>query len=99
MTKNEEKLKELGYEDSDILIFSNPYYDGALIHVRDGKAVYDFDLMVQALMEECDMTDIDAIDFISYNAIRSLPYYPNAPIIEYNDEDDLEDISWLGEFE
>lgn len=87
MTKNEEKLKELGYEDAEILIFDNPYFDGALIDVRDGRAVYDFDLMVEALMLEDNISAIDSIEFIEYNTIRSLPYYPNAPIIEYSDEE------------
>lgn len=85
MTKNEEKLKELGYEEAEFLIFTNPYFDGALIDVRDGKAVYDYDLMVEALMLEDGISCTESIEFIDYNTIRSLSYYPNSPIVQYND--------------
>jgi len=41
----EEKLVENGYED--VIIFSGDSYDDALIGVSsDGRAIYDFDLMV-----------------------------------------------------
>jgi uncharacterized protein (DUF1015 family) len=44
--------------------------------------IYDFDLMVQHLMETDSMTEEDAIEFIEYNTIRACPYFgDNAPII------------------
>lgn len=92
---NEEKLMELGYEGSEILLFVNPSFEGALIDIENGKAVYDYGLMVEALAKEYAKEDgiseddvyTDAIEWIEYNAIRSLPYYPNSPIIKYFDED------------
>lgn len=73
-------IEEYGYED--IVIFSNPSYASAFIGIsEDNRAVYDFNLMVEFLMEEQGWSDIEAIDFIEYNSIRNLPYYENSPIV------------------
>ena len=79
----EEKLLDNGYED--IIIFSGDSYDDALIGVsEDGRAIYDFDLMVEWLMEQDHITSTEAIEWIEYNTIRSLPYVGDrAPIIMY----------------
>lgn len=79
----EERVLDAGYED--ILLFSNFSYDDALIGVTDdGRAVYDFDKMVDWLMETEGWTSDDAIEWIEYNTIRSLPYMgPKAPIVMY----------------
>ena len=77
----EETLLEWGYED--VVIFYNPSYDDALIGVTtDNRAVYDYDLMVNWLIKhegfECD----EAVEWIEYNTIGSLPYGGEAgPII------------------
>ena len=76
-------IEDYGYED--VLIFENPSYDDAFIGVsEDNRAVYDYDKMVLYLMDKDKMTAEDAVDFISYNTIRSLPYYENSPIIVYS---------------
>lgn len=75
-----EDLLSLGYDG--VVIFENPSYVDAFIGVTiNNQAVYDFDKMVRCLMEEDSMTEEEAIEFIEYNTIRSLPYYDNAPII------------------
>ena len=81
------RLVDNGYED--ITIFNNYGYDGALIGVtEDGRAVYDYDLMVQWLMDEEGWDEIDAVEWIDYNTIRALPYMgENAPIIIHRLED------------
>lgn len=83
----EERLLDAGYED--VPSFLNCSYDSALIGVTtDGRAVYDFDLMVDWLMKEEGWSDIDAIEWIEYNTIRALPYMgAKAPIIMYSLED------------
>lgn len=80
----EEKLVENGYED--VIIFSGDSYDDALIGVSsDGRAIYDFDLMVQWLMEKDNLDYTEAVEWIEYNTIRSLPYVGDgAPIVMYN---------------
>lgn len=60
-------LLDYGYDD--VIIFDNPSYEGALIGVTwDNQAVYDYDLMIESLMKEDNMTQEEAADFISYNA-------------------------------
>lgn len=79
----QEILLDNGYEDT--LVFENYSYDDALIGVsQDGRAIYDFDLMVEWLVKTQQMTEIDAIEWIEYNTIRALPYYPDHPIILYH---------------
>lgn len=79
-----ELIKDFGYED--VLIFSNPDYASAFIGMSDdNRAVYDFNLMVQHLVEVDDMGEIEAVEFIEYNTLRALPYFgDNAPIIIYS---------------
>lgn len=82
--KTENDVKELiaDYEYEDVIIFSNPDYASAFIGIsEDNRAVYDYDKMVEFLMDKDGMTDIEATEFIEYNTIRSLPYFENAPII------------------
>ena len=76
----ENLIEEYGYEN--VMIFDNPCYASAFIGIsEDNRAVYDFDAMVEFLMEEEDFDEIEAIEFIEYNSIRALPYYENSPII------------------
>lgn len=79
----EERILDAGYED--VIIFSNDSYDDALIGVsEDGRAIYDFDLMVEWLINQDGMDETSAIEWIEYNTIRSLPYVGDkAPIIMY----------------
>ena len=69
--------------NENTLVFDNPDYDEAIIGVtHDGKAVYDYDEMVYCLMKAENMIEEDAMDFIDYNTIRSIPYAGEyAPII------------------
>ena len=74
------RIQQADYED--VLLFDNYSYDSALIGVtEDGRAVYDYDKMVEWLMETAGMTDLEAVEWIDYNTLRALPYYDNAPII------------------
>lgn len=67
MTTDRDLLLDMGYDE--VIIFDNPSYEGALIGITwDNQAVYDYDLMIQSLMKEDNMTEEEAADFISYNA-------------------------------
>ena len=83
-------LCDKGYEDA--IVFVNPDFCKAFVDAsEDGRAIYDYELMVESLMEDDEMDEIDAIEFIEYNTIRALPYMgPKAPIIKYPPEDDEE---------
>ena len=82
--KNKDILMDQGFEK--FIIFENPDYDSAIIGItEDNQVVYDYDKMIEHLIQEDDMSYEEAIDFISYNTIRSLSYVGmGAPIIMYS---------------
>lgn len=67
----------------DTIVFDNPDYVDAFIGVDlNDRAVYDYDKMIECLMNEDNMTAEDAAEFIDFNTIRSLPYMSEkSPII------------------
>lgn len=80
----EQKLLDNGYEGVKYL--TNYSYDTALIGVtEDNRAVYDFNKMVEWLIENENFENqTDAIEWIEYNTIRALAYMgPDAPVIMY----------------
>ena len=79
----EERLMEAGYEGIKYLVDEG--YDDALIGVsEDGRAIYDFEKMVDWLIEKYNWSDNEAVEWIEYNTIRALPYMgSDAPIIMY----------------
>lgn len=79
----EEKLLNNGFED--VKYFTNFSYDDALVGVTtDGRAVYDFCLMVEWLMKTEGWSDMEATEWIDVNTLRAVPYMGSkAPIIMY----------------
>lgn len=82
----EEKLMDCGFECVKYL--TNYSYDDALIGVsHDGRAIYDYNLMIDYLMDKEGWSDNEAIEWIETNTIRALPYMePGAPIVMYGFE-------------
>lgn len=76
-----ERVLDAGYEDVVLLLD----YDDALIGVTtDNRAVYNFEKMVDWLVDNDGFTRDEAVEWIEYNTIRALPYAgPEAPIIIY----------------
>ena len=70
----------------DALVFDNASYDNSIIGTTfDGRAIYDYQLMVMELMEDEGCSYDEAIDWIEYNTIRSIPYAgENAPVVVSN---------------
>ena len=104
----ERKLLEKGYEGT--MFLSDYSYDDALVGVTtDKRAVYDYDLMVQWLVEEEGFEDdIEAMEWIDYNTLRAVPYFGStAPVIffpkdyegqsarEYLEDHSMEDEVYL----
>ncbi len=82
MTNDElkELLCDMGLEG--ITVLENPSYSTAVIGLsHDDRLIYDYDKMVDFLVETDGMTPEEAMEFIDYNTIRALPYFPNAPIV------------------
>ena len=79
----EEKLLDAGFEG--IKYLTNYSYDDALIGVSDdGRAIYDYDKMVEYLIENEGWSYDESADWVHYNTIRSLPYMgEGAPIIMF----------------
>ena len=76
-----ERIADAGYED--VVIFSDYDYETAFIGISsDNRAVYDYDLMIEYLIDK-GMTEDEAIEWIDYNTVRALPYVPDSPIILY----------------
>ena len=71
----------------DILVFDNPSFDNSIIGISNtDQLIYDFTLMVKEFMEENDVEEYDAVEFIEYNTLRSLPYQGEyKPIILMDD--------------
>lgn len=73
-------IEDMGYES--VLLFESPSYDTAFVGItEDGRAVYEYEKMVEHLVETDNMTEEEAEEFIQYNTIRSLPYYENSPVV------------------
>jgi hypothetical protein len=70
----------------DAIFFDNMSYDGSIVGVStDGRVVYNYDMMVEELMQDEEWIYEDAVEWIEYNTIRALPYASeNGPIIMYS---------------
>ena len=75
-------LIEIGLEHS--IVFENPDYDSAIVGYDENRQriIYDYEKMVEHLMDKDGMTYEDAVEFIDYSTIPACPYMgSNAPII------------------
>lgn len=80
-------LVDKGYED--VIVFSNPDYTDALIGITDDyNAVYDYDLMIEWLIEHENMDFEEAVDFIDYNS--SFYCGKHYPVIYHEFDEDLD---------
>lgn len=78
-----EELVELGYEECVLL--EPKSLDEAIIGItHDNRIIYEYEKLVKAFMEHDGMTNEEAVEWIDYNTIRSLPYIQNSPVIMYN---------------
>ena len=76
-----ERIEYAGFED--VIIFDNPSYDDALIGVTsDNRAVYDYDKMIEWLIENEDMDYEESADFINWN--DSFYYGEGYPLIIFS---------------
>lgn len=79
-----EYLAERGFDETSF--FENPDFVDAIVGITDeGNLIYDYDKMVQSLVSEDEMNEEDAIEWIEYNTIRTIPYMGSGkPIITYS---------------
>ena len=82
-SKTERLLLDAGYEGT--IFFTNPSYEDAFLGVSsDDIAIYDYEKMVESLVNHEDMTEDEAREFIDYNATF---YIEGGPIILYRLEE------------
>lgn len=84
---NNELRDFIAEEHEEAVIFNVPNYDNAIIGISDdGRVIYDYDLMVKELTNDTALTEDEAIQFLDYNTIRTLPYIEEKvrPIILYS---------------
>ena len=84
---NKELRDYIAEEHEEAVVFNVPSYDNAIVGLSDdGRVIYDYDLMVKELTDDTALTEDEAIQFIDYNTIRTLPYIEETvrPIILYN---------------
>lgn len=81
----DDMIMDNGYtEEDEIIVFRSPDYATALIGISDNhRAIYDYELMIEFLVENEEMDYMEAADFISYNSSFSSCMPGNAPIIMY----------------
>lgn len=67
----------------DSIVLDDESYDNSIIGVTlDSRIIYDYDLMIEELMQDDDCSMEEAIDWIEYNTLRAIPYMGNkAPVI------------------
>ena len=90
---NNDELKELieelvGYDEEElnqiIVLEGDEFADGAIGLTDDNHIIYDYEKLVESLSKQEDMTEEDAIDWLEFNTIPSIPYmssYGKEPII------------------
>lgn len=90
MKTPEEILEDNGYsiidlQESKTILFRNPDYSTAIVGIsEDNKIIYDYNKMIDYLIEYENMSYEDAIDFINCDTIKLLGYInDNKPIIMY----------------
>ena len=68
------------------MVLDNMSYDNSIIGTTfDGRAIYDYDLMISELMADEDWNYDEAIDWIDYNTLRAIPYFgEKAPLVVVN---------------
>lgn len=91
MTKfnNSQELHEwlCEHEHLDTSTFGE-YYLSAIIGItEEGNLVYSYSKMVEQEMEDYDISLDDAVEYINYNAIRTVPYMKDKPPVIVYDMD------------
>ena len=86
--KDVETLKEWlrDNDHEDTARFEAPDFLSAIMGItEDGRLIYSYERMVASLIAEDHIDEDEAIEFIDYNTIRTIPYMgEKAPIIMYD---------------
>lgn len=86
MNKTEEMLLENGYDNEDITYLVDfDFYDAIIGISSDDRVIYDYDLMVEWLIENQDLSLEEAREFLDENTLRAIHYMGSmSPIIMHH---------------
>lgn len=77
-----EKLENVGYDLSDISFVEIDGFDEACVGISSSdRLVYDYDKMLDVLLNRDKMSLEEAKEYIEYNVFNSLSYMSGAPIV------------------
>lgn len=66
--------EDLRYLIREIVDDEDEFADGAIDLSEDNHLIYDFNKMVESLEKHNNWSEEEAIEWIEYNTLRSLPY-------------------------
>jgi hypothetical protein len=80
-------------ESRNAVLLDPDFLDAAIINAHDGRAVYDYNMVVEAFAEHAFSSEDDplevAAEWVSFNTLRALPYAgPQSPIVVFELEED-----------
>lgn len=72
---NKELREEIATINENAVLFDNPDFDNSIIGISlDGNVIYGYEKMVEELMQDDNISEEEAIEFIDYNTLRTIPY-------------------------
>lgn len=93
MTEQERLDRRLGLDEylseeygPGVVHLDGPEFDGGIVGItHDGRLVYSYAKLAAALAEANGWTAEDAVDWIEFNTMRTLPYIgSDAPVVMYD---------------
>lgn len=75
----------------DAVLLEGPEFDGGIVGTSsDGRVVYSYTKLVESLEGWNGRTHEDAVEWLDYNTLRSIPYADDhAPVVVFDIPDDL----------
>ena len=81
---NEDLREHIKNNYDGAVLFDNPSFDNSIIGIStDNNIIYDLISMVDELAEDDGVSYEEALEFIDYNTLRTIPYINegNKPIV------------------
>ena len=81
---NEDLREHIKNNYDGAVLFDNPSFDNSIIGIStNNNIIYDLTSMVDELAEDDNMSYEEALEFIDYNTLRTIPYIieGNKPIV------------------
>lgn len=72
---NEDLREHIKNNYDGAVLFDNPSFDNSIIGIStNNNIIYDLTSMVDELAEDDNMSYEEALEFIDYNTLRTIPY-------------------------